>query len=247
MPRYPIDRATNFIVEEESWQVIEYDHTSVPGTIYLSLTENKINLIYDDIENNIADLDKRAKYDLLLPEQKQIFAVGADINPVFTIIKNGKPYSANVTLLPDDNGITKVIDGKLKGRTEGTAIIKVQLKDFPNIKIPLEIVIGNERQEFDAYIEGPDSIRLARYAEYVLKSIDGGEILNPSNCSLKLTESTEGFASINTIEEEEKIIGWRITANDQNKITTGENEKVEMSIIYNDKEYTKKISIVPLW
>ena len=41
MPRYPIDRATNFIVEDESWTVVEYDHTSVPGIIYLSLTENK--------------------------------------------------------------------------------------------------------------------------------------------------------------------------------------------------------------
>ena len=68
MPRYSIDRATNFIVEEESWTVVEYDHTSVPGVIYLSLTENKINSIYDDIENNIADLDKKARYDIVLPE-----------------------------------------------------------------------------------------------------------------------------------------------------------------------------------
>jgi len=67
MPRREISRATNFIVEEESWQLIEYDHTSVPGTIYLSLTENKINNIYDDVENNIADLDKRARYSLILP------------------------------------------------------------------------------------------------------------------------------------------------------------------------------------
>jgi hypothetical protein len=67
MPRRVVDRATNFIIEEESWQVIEYDHTSVPGTMYLSLTENKINLIYDDTQNKIADLDKRAKYELVLP------------------------------------------------------------------------------------------------------------------------------------------------------------------------------------
>jgi len=70
MPRYPIARSTNFIIEDESWQVVEYDHTSVPGTIYLSLTENKINLIYDDTENNIADMDKLAKYSLALPESK---------------------------------------------------------------------------------------------------------------------------------------------------------------------------------
>ena len=64
MPRYPIDRSTNFIVENESWTTIEYDHTSVPGVIYLSLTENKINSIYDDVVNNIADTDELAHYEL---------------------------------------------------------------------------------------------------------------------------------------------------------------------------------------
>jgi hypothetical protein len=48
--------------------VVEYDHTSVPGVIYLSLTEGKINTIYDDTINNIADLDKLAQYNLELPE-----------------------------------------------------------------------------------------------------------------------------------------------------------------------------------
>ena len=52
MPRYPIERSTNFIVENESWNTVEYDHTSVPGLIYVSLTENKINSIYDDSEEN---------------------------------------------------------------------------------------------------------------------------------------------------------------------------------------------------
>jgi hypothetical protein len=69
MPKYPIERATNFIVEEESWSLIEYDHTSVPGIMYLSLTENKINSIYDDVENNIADLDKLARYELLVADE----------------------------------------------------------------------------------------------------------------------------------------------------------------------------------
>jgi len=73
MPRRKIDRATNFIIEEESWQVIEYDHTSVPGTIYLSLTENKINLIYD--KDGIADTDKRAHYELLTAPVTQVFTI----------------------------------------------------------------------------------------------------------------------------------------------------------------------------
>jgi len=111
MPRYPISRATNFIVEKESWTVVEYDHTSVPGVIYLSLTEGKINSIYDDLINNIADTDKLAKYEILVPSEPQIFSINDNINPTFTLTKNGIPIEMDTILLPDSDHITKIIDG----------------------------------------------------------------------------------------------------------------------------------------
>jgi len=43
MPRVNIERGTNFIIEDEGWSLIELDWTSVPGIIYLSLTESKVN------------------------------------------------------------------------------------------------------------------------------------------------------------------------------------------------------------
>jgi hypothetical protein len=130
MPRRPIDRATNFIVEDESWSVVEYDHTSVPGIIYLSLTEGKINTIYDDTENNIADLDKLAQYQVVLPEKEQIFAIGDTINPQLTIMKNGKVYEGAYVLLPTDK---KVINKDLKAVAAGTTEVIVQLVDYPDI------------------------------------------------------------------------------------------------------------------
>lgn len=242
MPRYPIDRATNFIIEDESWQVIEYDHTSVPGTIYLSLTENKINLIYDDIDNNIADLDKLAKYSLLLPEQKQVFSIGEIIKPNFTIMKNGKPYEAETVLLPDAKKHTKLVDNQLIARSAGEALINIQLKDFPNILIPMTIVIGDDEQQFDAYIEGPETIRLARKATYILKDING-EIIYPTSCILNDIELAN---IIENKDESDNIVSWTVVANDQNKLTTKDN-KLEMKISYNDKEYIKYIDIIPLW
>lgn len=242
MPRYPIDRATNFIIEDESWQVIEYDHTSVPGTIYLSLTENKINLIYDDIDNNIADLDKLARYSLLLPEQKQVFSIGEIIKPNFTIMKNGKPYEAETVLLPDAKKHTKLVDNQLIARSAGEALINIQLKDFPNILIPMTIVIGDDEQQFDAYIEGPETIRLARKATYILKDING-EIIYPTSCILNDIELAN---IIENKDESDNIVSWTVVANDQNKLTTKDN-KLEMKISYNDKEYIKYIDIIPLW
>ena len=71
----------NILVEEESWVVVEYDHTSVPGVMYISLTEGKVNSLVDDLENNIADTDKIAVYELSMPPINQIFELGAHIQP----------------------------------------------------------------------------------------------------------------------------------------------------------------------
>lgn len=232
MPRYPIDRATNFIVENESWSVVEYDHTSVPGIIYLSLTEGKINLIYDDTENNIADLDKLAQYQVILPENEQIFAVGDVIAPTLTIMKNGIPYKAEYNLLSTDKKIVKVIDGKLKAVGTGTVDIIVQLKEYPNIQKTISITVSAAEQEFSAYIEGSDKIRLGRKGTYILvgtEAIDGQVIYGISNNSIaKIISVTNNSCEIQ--------------ANEANIL-----DSVILTATYGGKEYTKNISIIPLW
>ena len=232
MPRYPIDRATNFIVENESWSVVEYDHTSVPGIIYLSLTEGKINLIYDDTENNIADLDKLAYYQVVLPENEQIFAVGDVIAPTLTIMKNGIPYKAEYNLLSTDKKIVKVIDGELKAVGTGTVDIIVQLKEYPNIQKTISITVSAAEQEFSAYIEGPDKIRLGRKGTYILvgtEAIDGQVIYGISNNSIaKIISVTNNSCEIQ--------------ANEANIL-----DSVILTATYDGKEYTKNISIIPLW
>ena len=232
MPRYPIDRATNFIVENESWSVVEYDHTSVPGIIYLSLTEGKINLIYDDTENNIADLDKLAYYQVVLPENEQTFAVGDVIAPTLTIMKNGIPYKAEYNLLSTDKKIVKVIDGELKAVGTGTVDIIVQLKEYPNIQKTISITVSAAEQEFSAYIEGPDRIRLGRKGRYILvgtEAIDGQVIYGISDNSIaKIISVTNNSCEIQ--------------ANEANIL-----DSVILTATYNGKEYTKNISIIPLW
>lgn len=232
MPRYPIDRATNFIVENESWSVVEYDHTSVPGIIYLSLTEGKINLIYDDTENNIADLDKLAQYQVILPENEQIFAVGDVIAPTLTIMKNGIPYKAEYNLLSTDKKIVKVVDGELKAVGTGTVDIIVQLKEYPDIQKTISITVSAAEQEFSAYIEGPDKIRLGRKGTYILvgtEAIDGQVIYGISNNSIaKIISVTNNSCEIQ--------------ANEANIL-----DSVILTATYNGKEYTKNISIIPLW
>ena len=168
MPRYPIERSTNFIVENESWSVVEYDHTSVPGVIYLSLTQNKVNLIYDNLEEDIADTDKIAQYELLVPAEPQVFAVNEIINPTFTLTKNGVVCNAEVELLSQDKTIAHFVDGELRAIAPGSCQILVALKEYPSITKMINIVVDTVAEEFSAYIEGPAAIRLDHTGVYTL-------------------------------------------------------------------------------
>ena len=231
MPRYPIDRSTNFIVEEESWTVVEYDHTSVPGIIYLSLTEGKINSIYDDVNNNLADTDKIAKYDLSIPNNEQIFNIGDPIIPVFTLTKNGVPYDAEIEYITTDKKIAKFVDGTLTAVGAGTVDIIIQLKDYPDIQKTLSVTISNADQDFSAYIEGSDKIRLDRQNSYKLigtSELNGAVEFTISNTLATIVKTTNDSCTLQ--------------ANNKNELGV-----FVLTALYNGQEYTKTISVIPLW
>ena len=232
MPRHNIARDTSFIVEEEAWSMVEYDHSSVPGVIYLSLTEEKLNSIYDDTINNIADTDRLAKYEVIAGKEKQIFTVGSPIVPTFTIVKNGKPIEVDYKFIPENKKIAKFVNGTLTAIKEGETSLIVQLVDYPEIYTRLEIIVGKENN-FSAYIEGSDSIRLGR--EFSYKLIGTSEI--NENVSFTLKETNLAFI----IDSGENNL-CRIKANDKNKLGS-----VELIAEYQGIEYTKTISIIPLW
>ena len=232
MPRYPIDRATNFIVEEESWSVIEYDHTSVPGIIYLSLTENKINLIYDDVDNNIADLDKMADYQLSVPSAPQTFKIDEPIKPIFTLMKNGKICDEEVGYKTADKKVVRFVDDVLTAVGAGTTDIIIYLKKYPNISKTLTIEVSNEEKQFMAYIDGNNSIKLDRQESYTL--IGTEEINDKVSFHLENTD----LAALK-IDASNKCT---VIANARNKLG-----KVILVASYNGIDYTKEISIIPLW
>ena len=234
MPRYPIDRATNFIVEEESWSVIEYDHTSVPGVIYLSLTEGKINMIYDSVEDNIADLDRLAKYELLMPPITQIFHLGDYIEPVFTLTKNGDICNEPIELVSGNRKVVQNIDDTLVAVGKGTATIIARLKNYPEIEQTIEVTVGEqeETQSFSAYIEGPDSIRLDRQATYTLIGTDN------INQEVQFNISDTTYAIIQFSGQKD----CTIHANAKNKLGS-----IILTATYMGQEFTKQIQIIPLW
>ena len=231
IPKKDIERGTSFIVENESWSMVEYDHTSVPGIMYLSLTEEKVNYIYDDLENNIADTDKIANYEVLLPDEIQNFNVGDEIVPIFTISKNGQPFETEVAYISTNKKIAKIVDGKLIALKEGKVSIVIQLKDYPEIHKEIEINIG-EKPVFNAYINGESAIKLDRKSRYELISN------SPLDKNVTYSLSDENLAFIIDADSNYCII----QANSKNKLG-----KVILTAIYNGVEYSKEIKIAPLW
>lgn len=230
LPKKEIDRGTSFIVENEAWSMVEYDHTSVPGIMYLSLTEEKVNYIYDDLKNNIADTDKMAIYEISLPNEIQKFEVGEEVKPIFTIMKDGAPIDLESYFIPQDKKIVKFIKGKLTGLAPGKTTLSIQLKDFPQIHKEIEVQIG-EKTEFNAYIKGNSTIRLDRSSSYEL-------IRNKEVTSINYFLSDESLALI--IDKNENYC--TIKANDKNKLGN-----IILTVVCDGKEYTKEIKIIPLW
>lgn len=231
LPKKDIERGTSFIIEDEAWHTVEYDHTSVPGVMYISLTEEKVNYVYDDLENNIADTDKLANYEVVLPKEIQNFNIGDEVKPIFNITKNGSPIEVEVSYIPKDKKIVKFINGKLTAVKEGKTAIIIQLKEYPEIHKEIEINIGCE-PEFNAYINGDASIRLDRQATY--------EFITNSNIteSVLYSLSDESLAFI----IDTSIKGCTVRANANNKLG-----KVILTASYKGIDYTKEIKIAPLW
>lgn len=231
MPRHEVARDTSFIVEDEAWSVVEYDHSSVKGVMYLSLSEEKVNIIYDDLTNDIADTDRLAKYEVVVGDETQSFVVGDIIEPTFSIMKNGTPIEINYQLIPEDKKIVKYVNEKLTAMREGETALTVQLVDYPEICGRIQIAVGAPIV-FSAYIEGNDTIRLGRSTTYKLI---GTADFNIEDVVYYLDETA--LASISV-----KNGVCVVKANEKNKLG-----KITLRADFGGTTYTKEIEIIPLW
>lgn len=241
-----VNRGTNFIIEDESWKMVEADFTSVQGIFYMSLTENKVNFQYDDLVVDVADTDK-----LKFPTLNQVYNVGDVIIPNFT---DETLNEWEVALVPPD-GEPKYVDfenGRLKALLPGKVILKMRLKnigaDDPRKAVTKEFEITiKEAAEKPLYIHGPNKVKLDRYANYYLIA-EGEE--NPDDleraCALDdaiaIKESTTGSKKDNIQQHNEFPNVYVFHANAENKLGN-----IVLTATYQGKEYTKTIEIIPLW
>lgn len=235
LPRTEISKYTKFIVEDEGWYIVEYDYTSVPGVMYLSLTEDKVNMIYDDLKEDIADTDKRAVYEFIVPEQIQKFQINEIVSPIFTITKNGIPVQMETVLtLPNRLNIKYNENREMIAIKEGIVDISIALKDFPQEgygTIKVEIVSDN--LELVGYIAGKDTLKLDRATSFEL--IVNEDIEDEIDFYLEETN----LAFLTPSKEKNKI---NLKANNKNLLGS-----VTLHAKYKEKDFSKEIQIIPLW
>ena len=89
MPKQYIPKGTEIIVGDENWYLVDYDVVSVPEIIFMSFTEGKYNELRDDLEQDIANVDRLNKWKIELSPVAYA-AKGDTIHPVFSITKHGE-------------------------------------------------------------------------------------------------------------------------------------------------------------
>ena len=260
MPRKQVNRGTNFIIEDEGWQMVESDFTSVKGIIYMSLTENKVNYSYneerkeaygyDDIEVEVADTDK-----LAFPTLKPIYVVGEYLEPNF----NENTFNEwEIELKPaETTSVVEQVDGYWRAVEPGKITMNMRLKGRASVVKTYEVLIEEDTSEHSAYISGPDTIKLGRQQEYCLMNEKDEHI------DIEIDENNLFVFSIEYIPSESDkknqivpSIPDYIYNNDQKPLATrckiiANNKNIIGPFIlhatYNNKEYTKTINVVPLW
>ena len=225
MPYQPIEKSTEIILYDEAWELIDYDRISVPGTIYLSFTESKVNELRDNVREQIANIDKLQVWSINAPLQLSV-EVGERINPVYTLLKNGIiQKDIKATLVPSEK-MSYDDEGNLIAAEAGETEL---LLTYENLMLTLKVVIGGGVQM--GYINGDNHIRMGRSASY--------ELIMPDN-SIAETEFSIDNTTIASIQNQgNKCI---VKANDRNKLGT-----VILSTEYLGQTYTKSINILALW
>ena len=231
-------RGITFIIENEGWQIIECDWTSVEGIAYMSLTESKVNYQYDDRNIDVAETD-RYKF----PALPTLYRVGDTIVPQF---EADTLNQWEIELIkPED---CTFIDNEFKATAPGQCIITMQLKNRPAACRQVEITVNAQEDEFVGYIDGPDKLRLDRQDVYSLK---GNVAVNDAEVSMEILVDP----SAKKLPSDYGTLRQDIDDNNQpipNKYILHANAKNKLGTLvlvatYNGIEYTKTVEIVPLW
>lgn len=228
MPYQAIRKNTEIIVFDEAWRLVDYDKISVPGIIYMSFTETKLNEMTDDLHEQLANVDRQQAWSINAPD-KIYLSVGDVLKIDYTISKDGiiKNEDVNPEFALGDGFIVNKY-GEIIADKQCETLVTLSYKNA--LKTVL-VSIGKAKPA--GFITGNDYIRITKTSEYefVMSGVQFNEPLNFISSNEELaTVLTQGY---NTC---------KVITNKKNKLGT-----FTLSVIYDGVKYEKEIKIISLW
>lgn len=247
IPYEDFKKETRFIIGNQAWKVVGFDKTSVPGIVYLTLKEDFINNINDDL---IAEGDIRDLANINLENLYQIKLTHEDINLLvdtnfivapklfkdgFEIVNPQFNYKIDGEWVLD--GINKLTASTytFNKSVANAYAITVAFSEQNDLVKNFDInVIESSQNEITYTIEGPEIIRWGQQGNYrVYKYSDGVEAVADAVFTIN-----NSLGILTVIDDDECII----IGNSNNK--TGE---ITLSVAIDSETLTKTIKVVSLW
>lgn len=232
-----------FLISKRGWVVVDYDITSVPGIMYVSLSEDKIDRMDDDVTSGIAEYDNLNSYSIQIMESDIEIVLGETYVLHPNVLYKGKPIGAVGLEYKIVNELvasaTVINEGvEISGETIGNTMIEISLVEEPQVIIEVPVTVTQTVTKAPEYILiGPDFIRLGMTGDYILYEI--------AQIKTQLAITTFAF-------DKEKYITGKI---DGGVLTLQANEKgmlsnIILTVASTDRpavSVSKTISIKSLW
>lgn len=180
-----IDVNKRFIMSGRAWIVVDYDITSVPGVMYVSLTENKIDRIDDDSILGIAEYDSLNSYTISTIEDNIEVVLGTDYLIYPRVCHNGElveNIGLQYEIVDELTAVATIINGgvKITGIMAGTTSINISLAAEPTVALQIPInVVATTTKAKEYGVLGNDTLKLGLSTQYALYEINSTEATIP--------------------------------------------------------------------
>lgn len=195
LPRTKIlSRNTKILIGDEGWYAIDFDKISVPGIIYTTFGEEKLNQLTDDIENNLADIDKLNTYEILIPNERLEYSINQTILPLFYLIKNGKKVED--TPVFTTTGVLRYSNGTFSATADGFGTIKIA---YQGKLVEQSVLITSTPAALPPFIIGDKIVKAARELVLEVVNVESYTITLPNSLlALKKYEDNKVYLTANT-------------------------------------------------
>jgi len=219
-----IKKGIRILIEDEVWKVTGLDKVSVPGVSYVTLEEDYIDHMDDqvyadapklldwNIQSNFGD-----KIELIKEKPTQI---------IFSLFYGDSKREEDIVIKIKDKNIVEYKDSNFIGKKRGRTTCVVCLKESPDISKEFSIEVVNTENSLYSII-GPNIVKVLGIAKY--------QIVKPIEEEVEISSKNNNFSIVSKESDSLVIKGENIGA-----------DSIILSV-NNEIKFEQKIDIESIW